>query len=104
MDKIKLPAKRLESIPTSGGIRDIVDIADKLEATGKTIYHLEIGRPDFDSPRTAKEAAKKAIDDGFVHYADMRGVPELRQALSRKLKPENGMDVSPDNITVTVGA
>jgi aspartate aminotransferase/aminotransferase len=104
LDKIKLPAKRFESIPTSGGIRDIVDIADKLEATGKAIYHLEIGRPDFDSPRTAKEAAKHALDDGFVHYADMKGVLELRQALSRKLRRENGMDVSHDNITVTVGA
>ncbi|MDR3354233.1 MAG: pyridoxal phosphate-dependent aminotransferase [Synergistaceae bacterium] len=104
MDKIKLPTQRFEGIPTSGGIRDIVDIADRLEATGRTIYHLEIGRPDFDSPKTAKDAAKKAIDDGFVHYADMRGVLELRQALSRKLKRENGMDVSPENITVTVGA
>ncbi|MDR1481321.1 MAG: pyridoxal phosphate-dependent aminotransferase [Synergistaceae bacterium] len=104
MNKIKLPARRFEDIPTSGGIRDIVDMADRLEAAGRTIYHLEIGRPDFDSPKIAKDAAKKAIDDGFVHYADMRGVLELREALSRKLKRENGMDVSPENVTVTVGA
>ena len=104
MEKIKLPNNKFKLLPAGGGIRDIVDIANKLEASGKKVYHLEIGRPDFDSPKAAKEAAKRAIDDGFVHYADMRGVYELREALSRKLLRENGITASPDNILVTVGA
>jgi aspartate aminotransferase/aminotransferase len=104
MEKIRMPNDRLSTFPMGGGIRDVVDMADKLEASGKKIYHLEIGRPDFDSPAVAKEAAKRAIDDGFVHYADMRGVRELREALSEKLSRENNIDVSPGNILVTVGA
>jgi aspartate aminotransferase/aminotransferase len=104
MEKIKLPNKRFAAIKLGGGIRDIVDLADKLEAAGRKIYHLEIGRPDFDSPALAKEAAKKALDDGFVHYADMRGVKELRGALSRKLERENAIKTPPENILVTVGA
>lgn len=104
MDRIKLPNKTFANIPMSGGIRDIVDLANKLETAGKTIYHLEIGCPDFDSPKVAKEAAKKALDEGLVHYADMRGVLELRQALSEKLRRENAITVPPDDILVTSGA
>jgi aspartate aminotransferase/aminotransferase len=104
MEKIKLPNKKFAGIKLGGGIRDIVDLADKLEASGRKVYHLEIGRPDFDSPALAKETAKKAIDDGFVHYADMRGVKELRLALSRKLERENAIKIPPERILVTVGA
>jgi aspartate aminotransferase/aminotransferase len=104
MEKIKLPNKRFSGIKLGGGIRDIVDLADKLEASGRKVYHLEIGRPDFNSPKLAIEAAKKAIDDGFVHYADMRGVRELRLALSRKLERENRIEIPPEQILVTVGA
>jgi aspartate aminotransferase/aminotransferase len=104
MEKIKLPNDRFKSYPMSGGIRDIVNMADKLEASGKKIYHLEIGRPDFESPKAAKEAAKRAIDEGFVHYADMRGVYELRETLARKLLRENSIAVSPNDVVVTIGA
>ncbi|MDR3321244.1 MAG: pyridoxal phosphate-dependent aminotransferase [Synergistaceae bacterium] len=102
--RVKLPNEKLQAIKMGGGIRDVVDLADRLEKSGRTIYHLEIGRPDFDSPKVAKDAAIKAINDGFVHYADMRGVEELRVTLSEKLKRENKIDVSPANILITVGA
>ena len=101
--KVKLPNEKLAAIKMGGGIRDVMDLATKLEKQGKTIYHLEIGRPDFDSPKVAKDAVIKAVEDGFVHYADMRGVEELRVALSEKLKIENHIDVSPENILATVG-
>lgn len=104
IEKVKLPNEKLKAIKMGGGIRDVVDLATRLEKEGKTIYHLEIGRPDFDSPQVAKDGAIKAIEDGFVHYADMRGVEELRAALSEKLKIENDIRVSPENILVTVGA
>ncbi|MDL2263903.1 pyridoxal phosphate-dependent aminotransferase [Synergistaceae bacterium OttesenSCG-928-I11] len=104
MEKIKLPNQRFAGIKLGGGIRDIVDLANRIEAGGKKVYHLEIGRPDFDSPAVAKEAAARAMNEGKVHYADMRGEPILREALSRKLKRENAMDVPPADILVTVGA
>ncbi|MDR1482651.1 MAG: pyridoxal phosphate-dependent aminotransferase [Synergistaceae bacterium] len=102
--KVKLPNEKLRGIKMGGGIRDVLDLATKVEKSGKTIYHLEIGRPDFDSPQTAKDAAIKAIQDGFVHYADMRGVEELRVTLSEKLRRENKIEVSPSDILITVGA
>ena len=102
--KVKLPNEKLSGIKMGGGIRDIMDLANRLEKEGKRIYHLEIGRPDFDSPKVAKRAVIKAIEEGHVHYADMRGIEELRAALSEKLKIENRMDVAPENILVTVGA
>ncbi|MDR3353521.1 MAG: pyridoxal phosphate-dependent aminotransferase [Synergistaceae bacterium] len=102
--KVKLPNEKLSGIKMGGGIRDVLDLATKIEKSGRTIYHLEIGRPDFDSPQTAKDAAIKAIQDGFVHYADMRGVEELRVTLSKKLARDNKIDVSPADILITVGA
>ena len=102
--RIRLPNEKFKNVKMGGGIRDIVDLANKLAKEGREIYHLEIGSPDFDSPKIAKEAAKTALDRGLVHYADMRGVYELREALAAKLKNENGMTVSPDNILVTAGA
>ena len=104
MEKIKLPNDKFAAVKMGGGIRDIVDLANRLEKSGRKVYHLEIGRPDFDSPSIAKEATKKALDEGLVHYADMRGVEELRVALSEKLKRENGVEADPGNILVTVGA
>lgn len=104
LEKIKLPNEKLAAIKMGGGIRDVMDLAVRLEKEGKTVYHLEIGRPDFDSPKVAKDAAIKAIEDGFVHYADMRGVEELRVAISEKMATENAINVDPKNILVTVGA
>ncbi|MDR1508915.1 MAG: pyridoxal phosphate-dependent aminotransferase [Synergistaceae bacterium] len=104
MEKIKLPNKRFASVKLGGGIRDIVDMANRIEAGGKKVFHLEIGRPDFDSPAIAKETAKKALDGGKVHYADMRGEIELRKALAAKLKRENSIIAAESDILVTVGA
>ncbi len=104
MEKIKLPNDKFAAVKMGGGIRDIVDLANRLEKSGRKVYHLEIGRPDFDSPAVAKEATKRALDEGLVHYADMRGVEELRVALSEKLKRANGIEAAPGDILVTVGA
>lgn len=104
IEKVKLPNEKLSAIKMGGGIRDVMDIATRLEISGKKIYHLEIGRPDFAPPKVAEDAMIQAVNDGFVHYADMRGVEELRIAISKKLKRENHIDISPQNILVTVGA
>ena len=59
---------RMASIPFSG-IRRVFEEVTRRETKGEKIIHLEIGRPDFDTPSHIKEAAKKALDEGKVHYS-----------------------------------
>ena len=87
------------------GIRRMLEKAMILERSGREIIHLEIGRTDFDTPAPVKEAAKKALDEGFVHYTSSMGMLELRQAIARKLRDENGIQVDPEReVLVTAGA
>jgi aspartate/methionine/tyrosine aminotransferase len=97
-------ADRMSSIPFSG-IRKVFEEVNRREKLGEKIIHLEIGRPDFDTPRHIKDAAKRAIDEGKVHYSSNYGIPELRDAIARKLKEDNGLSYDPESeIIVTVGA
>ncbi len=92
-------------ISMDGGLYDIFNKASRLEQEGKRIIHMEIGKPDFDSPLPAKEAAKIALDEGFVHYTPMLGIKELRQAIANKEKTENNIVFDPEcEIIVTAGA
>jgi len=96
-------AKRMETIPFSS-IRKVFEEVKKLERKGETIIHLEIGRPDFDTPKHIKEAAKKALDEGFVHYTSNYGILELREAIAKKLEQDNNIKVDPEKeIIVTLG-
>jgi aspartate aminotransferase len=74
-----------------------------LMAEGKELIHLEVGRPNFDTPLHIKEAAKKALDEGVVHYGEFAGDSELRRAISDKLKSFNKFNASPDEVLVTNG-
>lgn len=103
--KVSFPNSRMSSIKMSGGIREILRRAERLEAEGKSIIHMEIGRPDFDSPACAKEAAIAALRGGQVHYTDMAGTAELRGCIADKYAVENGLSVDKDkNIIITAGA
>ena len=103
--RVKFPNSRMSSIKMSGGIREILGRAEELEAQGRSIIHMEIGRPDFDSPLCAKKAAIAALDAGNVHYTDMAGTFELRSAVAEKYRRENNMDVDANrNVVITVGA
>lgn len=103
--KRKFPNSRMASIAMSGGIREIMTLAGKMEAEGRSIIHMEIGRPDFDSPVCAKKAAVRAIESGNVHYTDMAGAYDLRCAVAEKYRRENNMDVDADkNVVITNGA
>ena len=96
-------AERMESIPFSG-IRTIFEEVLRREKAGEKIIHLNIGRPDFDTPLHVKEAAKKALDEQKVHYSSNYGIPQLREALAEKLQQDNQMSYDPSNeIIVTVG-
>lgn len=98
---MKWPANRItQSSPKSFGM---YEEAMKLMAQNKELIHLEVGRPNFDTPLHIKEAAKKALDDGIVHYGEFAGDHKLRQALAGKLKAFNKLEVAPDEILVTNG-
>ncbi|MFB3886115.1 MAG: pyridoxal phosphate-dependent aminotransferase [Thermodesulfobacteriota bacterium] len=96
-------ADRMKSIPFSG-IRAVFEEVLRREKRGEKIIHLNIGEPDFDTPKHIKEAAKKALDDGKTHYSSNYGIPELREAIAQKLRQENGLSYDPaTEMIVTVG-
>lgn len=76
----------------------------ELKANGIDIISLSLGEPDFNTPDVIKEAAKKAIDDNFSYYTHVSGYLELREAICKKFKRDNGLDYSPDEIVVSSGA
>ena len=98
---MKWPADRInETSPKSFGM---YEKAIPLMAQGVDLIHLEVGRPNFDTPAHIKAAAKQALDDGLVHYGDFPGNLNFRDALARKLAKRNDIQVSSDEILVTVG-
>ncbi|MDR3331232.1 MAG: pyridoxal phosphate-dependent aminotransferase [Synergistaceae bacterium] len=101
----RLPNANMMKIAFGGGIREILAQADEMQRAGRDIIHMEIGRPDFDSPESAKKAAARALESGDVHYTDMAGTPELRRELAAKFKRDSGLSLDPDReIIVTAGA
>jgi aspartate aminotransferase len=78
--------------------------ARALEAQGKPIIHLEIGEPDFDTPKNVREAAKEALDEGYTHYTGATGIPELRKAIADYAGKNRGLQFDPENVVVTPGA
>lgn len=76
----------------------------EMKAQGIDVINLSVGEPDFDTPDHVKKAAQKAIDDNYSHYSPVPGYVELRQAIVNKLKRENGLDYTVDQIVVSNGA
>ena len=82
----------------------ISSLARELKAEGKDILSFSAGEPDFSTPRDIKDAAVKAIDDGFTQYTAVAGIPELLEAVSTKLKRDNNLTYEPSDIIVSNGA
>ncbi len=100
---IPLVGHHMGDIPFSS-IRRIFERAAKLAAQGTKIINFGIGRPDFDTPEHIKKAAKKALDQGLVHYAPNTGIPELRQALADSISHYKRVQYDPDTeLMVTAG-
>jgi aspartate aminotransferase len=76
----------------------------ELKAKGFDVINLNLGEPDFITPAHVREAAKKALDEGFTFYTPVSGIPELRKAIAEKLNRENGLDWKAENIVVSTGA
>jgi aspartate aminotransferase len=77
--------------------------ARALEATGRSVVHLEIGEPDFATPAHVVEAAKKALDDGWTHYGPTQGQPELREAIAQHISQTRGITVGAELVCVVPG-
>lgn len=77
--------------------------ASALKAAGKDIIGLGAGEPDFDTPEHIKQAAIKAIQDGFTKYTAVDGTPGLKQAIISKLKRDNGLEYAPNQVLVSCG-
>src|SRR4051794_2524198 len=82
---------------------DVLLRARALEAEGHDIIHLEIGEPDFDSPKHVIEAAKTALDNGATHYGPTPGLPELRTAIAEHVSSTRGINVGLKNVVVVPG-
>jgi len=98
---IKL-SSRVQQIKPSATLT-IAAKAAELRARGENIISLSVGEPDFDTPKAACEAGKRAIDEGFTRYTAVAGIPELRRAVADKFRRDNKLDYEPGNILVSTG-
>ena len=75
----------------------------KAAKRGGDLIHLELGMPVEDTPMHIKDATIAALQRGEVHYSDLQGLPELREALADKLRRQNGIDATVDEVLITNG-
>ncbi|WP_024277490.1 pyridoxal phosphate-dependent aminotransferase [Xanthobacter sp. 126] len=99
MSLLSSALKRIKPSPTIA----ISNKARELKASGRDIIALSAGEPDFDTPDNIKEAAIAAIRRGETKYTAVDGIPELKAAICRKFKRENGLDYKPSQVTVGTG-
>jgi aspartate/methionine/tyrosine aminotransferase len=85
-------------------VMEVLEKAAALERAGRSIIHLEVGEPDFDTPQVAVEAGTQALREGRTHYTHSLGRPELREAIAQWQHEQYGVDVSPDRVVVTMGS
>jgi len=96
-------SKRIEKLSPSLTIA-ISQKARELKAAGRDILAFSAGEPDFDTPEMIKQEAIKAINEGFTKYTSVAGIPEVLEAIKIKLKRDNNLDYSHDEIIVSNGA
>lgn len=95
-------ANRLKQIKPSATL-SLGTRINQLKASGKDIINLTVGEPDFDTPENIKEAARKALRDGFTKYTAVDGIPSLKDAIINKLAKENQLRYEPKQIIVSNG-
>ncbi|HKW16748.1 MAG TPA: pyridoxal phosphate-dependent aminotransferase [Terriglobales bacterium] len=82
---------------------EVLNRARELERQGKEVIHLEIGEPDFDTPKNIVESAVGALHAGWTHYGPSAGLPELRQAVAEEVSRTRGVQVKPEEVVVVPG-
>jgi aspartate/methionine/tyrosine aminotransferase len=95
-------ADRMKALETETAF-EVLARAKALEKQGKSIVHLEIGEPDFDTPKNIKDAAAKALTAGYTHYTPSAGMLELRQAVAEYISKTRKLDVKPEEVVITPG-
>ena len=100
MKKISDRLNRLSESATLAMAR----MSRELKAKGHDVIALSLGEPNFNTPDFIKTAAKEAIDNNFSHYTPVAGLIELKEAISKKLKRDNGLDYSTEEIVTSTGA
>jgi len=83
---------------------EVLAKAKALEAQGREIVHLEIGEPDFDTPRNIIDAAIKALNEGQTHYTPSAGILPFKETIANETSATRDIDVNPDQVVVTPGA
>lgn len=96
-------ADRILNMEESATLK-MANLAWDLKDQGKDVISLSLGEPDFDTPDFAKQAAVKAIEENYTHYPPVPGYKDVREAICTKLKRDNGIDVTADNIVISTGA
>jgi aspartate aminotransferase len=96
-------AQRVDRLGTETAFEVMVR-AQALEATGKKVIHLEIGEPDFDTPRYIRKAAADALEQGFTHYGPSAGLPEFRRLIAEQWSRDRNIPCDAENVVVTPGA
>lgn len=96
-------SKRVQNMSESATIK-MAQLARDLKAKGHDVISLSLGEPDFDTPNHIKEAAKKALDDGYTKYTPVPGLNDLREAIVTKFKRDNDLDFDVNQIVVSNGA
>ena len=95
-------AQRMDQILVESAFEVFVK-ARALEAKGRSIVHLELGEPDFDTPAHIREAAKTALDEGYTHYGPTQGLPELREVIAQQISETRGINRGPEHVCVVPG-
>jgi aspartate aminotransferase len=97
-------SRRVVNLKESGTLK-ILDKVKELQAKGVNIIQLDVGEPDFKTPENIINAAIRAMNEGFTHYTPTAGIPELREAVSAKLREDNRLDwIKKENVILTPGS
>lgn len=96
-------SRRADTVKPSVTVELNAKVAQMIQ-DGVDLVKMNIGEPDFNTPENIREAAKKAIDDGFTRYTAVPGIPDLRRAICKKFQEDNGISYRMENICVSTGA
>lgn len=96
-------AKRMSRLGTETAFEVLAQV-NALKAEGRDIASFSIGEPDFDTPENIREAAKRALDEGYTHYTPSAGLQDLRKVLAEEVNRTRGTDYDVENVVVTPGA